>query len=84
MEITMDMIVMIVTTVITAVFGMLAKKFNWDTKDYIPFQNLTIGLFAGILAFDLGLITNVLNAIILCIFSAMTAGGMYDLAKTKK
>lgn len=84
MEITIDMCVMIVTAIITAVFGMCAKKWNWETKDYIPFQNLCIGILAGVLVFITGLSTNVLNAIIICIFSAMTAGGMYDLSKTKK
>ena len=84
MEITIDMVIMIVTAIITAIFGMCAKKWNWETKDYIPFQNLCIGIIAGLLVFLLGLNTNVLQAVILCIFSAMTAGGIYDLSKTKK
>ena len=84
MEITMDMIVMIVTAVITAVFGMCAKKWNWDTANYIPFQNLAIGMLAGALVYLVGLNNNILQAIILCVFSAMTAGGTYDLVKTKK
>lgn len=84
MEISTDMIVMIITSIITAIFGMCAKKWNWETKDYIPFQNLVIGVFAGLLVFATGINTNVLNAIIICIFSAMTAGGVYDLTRTKK
>lgn len=84
MEITIDMIVMIVTAIVTAVFGMCAKRWNWETADYIPFQNLAIGLLAGVLVFAVGLNTNILQAIILCVFSAMTAGGTYDLIKTKK
>ena len=69
MEITMDMIVMIVTAVITAVFGMCAKKWNWTTADYIPFQNLAIGIIAGVLVYLVGLNGNILQAIILCVFS---------------
>lgn len=84
MEITVDMIIMIVTAVITAVFGMCAKKWNWDTANYIPFQNLAIGMLAGALVYLVGLNNNILQAIILCVFSAMTAGGTYDLVKTKK
>lgn len=84
MEITVDMIIMIITAIITAVFGMCAKKWNWDTKDYIPFQNFAIGLIAGVFVYATKLNTNMLQAIIICIFSAMTAGGTYDLIKTKK
>ena len=84
MEITVEMIIMIVTAVITAVFGMCAKKWNWDTANYIPFQNLAIGAIAGALVFAIGLNSNILQSIILCVFSAMTAGGTYDLIKTKK
>lgn len=84
MEITVDMIIMIVTAIITAVFGMCAKKWNWDTANYIPFQNLAIGIIAGSLVFAIGLNSNILQSIILCVFSAMTAGGTYDLIKTKK
>lgn len=84
MEITVDMIIMIVTAVITAVFGICAKKWNWDTANYIPFQNLTVGMLAGALVYLTGLNSNILQAIILCVFSAMTAGGTYDLVKTKK
>lgn len=84
MDISVDMIVMIVTAIITAIFGMCAKRWNWETKDYIPFQNLVIGLSAGLLVFLTGLSANLLNAVLICIFSAMTAGGMYDLSKTNK
>ena len=83
MEITIDMIIMIVTAIVTAIFGCCAKKWKWDTKNYIPFQNLFIGIIAGVLSFTIGLNTNILNAVILCVFSAMTAGGTYDLIKTK-
>lgn len=84
MEITMEMIVMIITAIMTAVFGMCAKKWNWDSKEYIPFQNLAVGIVAGMLVFATGLSNNILQAIILCVFSAMTAGGTYDLIKTNK
>ena len=77
------MIVMIVTAIVTAALGMCAKRWNWETADYIPFQNLAVGILAGILVFAVGLNTNILQAIILCVFSAMTAGGTYDLIKTR-
>lgn len=84
MELNIDMIIMVVTAVVTAIFGMLAKKFNWETKDYIPFQNLIIGILAGLAVFCTGLNKNVLNAIVICVFSAFTAGGAYDFIKTNR
>jgi hypothetical protein len=84
MEITVEMILMVSTAIVTAIMGFLAKKFNWDTKDYIPFQNLTIGLFMGILMCLTGTVENLLNAILIGIFSALTAGGAYDLLKMNK
>ena len=79
MELTVDIII----AVATAIFGTLAKKFNWATQDYIPYQNIAIGIIAGILVFATGLNTNILYALILCIFSATAAGGIYDATKTK-
>ena len=83
MELTPEIITMVVTAIVTAIFGELAKKFNWSTKDYLPFQNLSIGLFSGIIVYIVGLNTNILSAVILGIFASMTAGGMYDLGKMK-
>ena len=71
MEITPEIVTMVVTALATALFGELAKKFNWSTKDYIPFQNLSIGLFTGIIVFVLGLNTNLLSSVIIGLFSAM-------------
>lgn len=83
MKLTPEILTMVVTAIITALFGQLAKKFNWSTKDYIPFQNLSIGLFSGILACLFHFNDNIAESIILGIFAAMTAGGMYDLGKMK-
>lgn len=84
MEISVDIIISVATAIVTAIMGVLAKKFNWDTADYIPFQNIAIGVIAGVLVFVTGLNTNILSALILCIFSACAAGGIYDATKTKK
>ena len=84
MEITPEIITMVVTAFITWLLGLLAKKYEWKTEDYIPLQNAIIGVLAGVIIYLTGLNTNMLNAIITGIFSAMTAGGMYDLTKTGK
>ena len=83
MTLTPEIITMVVTALVTALFGELAKKFNWSTKDYIPFQNLAIGLFAGVLLFITGLNTNLLSAVILSLFASLCAGGTYDLTQMK-
>lgn len=84
MEFNIDMVIMVVTAVVTAIFGTLAKKFNWETKEYIPFQNLAIGVLAGLIVFCTGLNKNAINAVIMCVCSAFTAGGAYDFIKTNR
>lgn len=83
MQLTPEIIIMVVTSIITGIFGILAKKFNWSSKDLIPFQNLAIGLFAGIFLYLTNLNTNLISAVFLSYFSAMGAGGTYDLFKMK-
>ena len=83
MELTADIIIAVATAIVTAIFGTLAKKFNWATQDYIPYQNIVIGIIAGILVFATGLNTNILYSLILCIFFATAEGGIYDATKTK-
>lgn len=83
MELTTDIIIAVATAIVTAIFGTLAKKFNWATQDYIPYQNIAIGVIAGILVYATRLSTNILSALIICLFSAAAAGGLYDATKTK-
>lgn len=80
---TIEEIVMLVTALVTLIFGELSKRFGWVKKKYIPIQNLVIGLFAGFLVYFLKLDENLLSCIITCLFSTLCAGGTYDLAKTK-
>lgn len=76
-------IVMVVTAIVTLIFGELAKRFNWLESKYVPVQNVLIGIIAGGLVYFLRLNENLLSSILLCLFSSMCAGGTYDLAKTK-
>lgn len=79
---TVEQIIAVVTIVITYIFGELSKRFEWFTKDNIPFQNLLIGFFAGVIAFICGLTDNVITSICICILSAFATGGVYDLGKS--
>ncbi len=84
MELTVEIIMAVATAIVTAIAGSLAKKFHLSTEDYIPYQNIAIGIVSGTLCFVTGLIPNILTALILGIFSSSAAGGFYDASKTKK
>jgi hypothetical protein len=80
---TINDVLLVVTAFVTYVFGILAKKFKWVKSKYIPIQNLIIGIVAGILVHVAGVEDNLASAIIMCAAAAFTAGGVYDLTKTK-
>lgn len=82
-EITIEIILAVVTAVITAFLGWAAKKWNWDTSDYIPFQNLAVAIISGILFITTGLQTNVIIAFIISFGASFGAGGLYDLINIK-
>lgn len=79
-----NMIMMIVTMVVTFLMGEITKRYNKNRAEYIPVQNLLIGIIAGVLIYFSGLNTNILNAILTSIFASMSSGGVYDAMKTKK
>lgn len=83
-QITVEIILAVVTAVITAFLGWAAKKWNWASEDYIPFQNLAIAILSGILFIATGLVSNVIVAFIISFGAAFGAGGLYDLIKIKK
>lgn len=78
---TMNDVIVVTTMFITYVFGILAKKFNWLESNYIPIQNLLIGVIAGLLVYFSGLNDNIISSIIVCAASAFAAGGIYDTRK---
>lgn len=82
--ITTEIILTVVTAVVTAFLGWVAKKWSWPTEEYIPFQNLAVAIISGTLFIVTGLITNVVVAFIISFGAAFGAGGIYDLIKTKK
>lgn len=83
-QITVEIILAVVTAVITAFLGWAAKKWNWASEDYIPFQNLAIAILSGILFIATGLVSNVVVAFIISFGAAFGAAGLYDLIKSKK
>jgi len=78
-----ETILMVVTALVSYIFGELAKKFNWIEKKYIPIQTLVIGLIAGVIYYTAVDDSNLITAIIMALSSLM-ACGVYDLSRTKK
>lgn len=85
MVLTSEMIMSVVTGLVTYIFGVLSKKFNWIESKYIPVQNAIIGIIAGMICYVLKITeADLLTSIIYCIIGAMASGGTYDLTKTKQ
>lgn len=79
---TLEQIMMVVTPVVSFIFGTLAKKFNWMESRYIPAQTLVIGMISALLYYFIVDNSNFASAIIIA-FSGLIAGGAYDLHKLK-
>lgn len=79
----MEITYMVIVTLVTLVLGAITKTFidEIPTK-FIPLQNLIIGILSAIIVLVFKVETDILQAIVLCIFSSMGAGGIYDLNKT--
>ena len=82
--ISMEVIISVVTAIVTYLFGVLAKKFEWIESKYIPLQNLVIGVLAGGLTYTLGLAPDLTTALMLCLFASLGAGGTHDLTHMTK
>lgn len=80
---TIESIFIFVTTIVSYVFGKLAKKFKWIESKYIPYQNLIIGIISSVLYYSLIDNSNIENAIVTA-FSGLIAGGFYDMTRTDK
>ena len=81
MTISLSVIIMLVAYI----FGAITKIFieNIPNK-FIPIQNVVIGILSGVVCFFLHIYDNLLNSIVVCIMSTMSAGGIADLIETRK
>ena len=85
MVVTIEMLMSVVTALVTYVFGWASKKFGWVESKYIPYQNAVIGLILGILCYLLKLTdADLITSIIYCLIGSMASGGTYDLTKVNK
>ena len=80
MNLTLEMIIPVITMSVSYFFGFLAKKFNWYEKKYIPIQNAII----GVLSATIYCISKPEADFVTVLFTALSgfvAGGVYDLKK---
>ena len=81
----METTYMSIVMLITLILGTITKAFIEEIPSkYIPIQNFIIGAVSAFICYRCNIEPNLLQAIVLCIFAAMGAGGSYDLAKTIK
>lgn len=82
MQITLDSIIPVITVIISYIFGLLAKKFNWYESKYIPIQNGVIGIVSAIIYYIAVPESNFV-VVLFTALSGFAAGGVYDATKTK-
>lgn len=81
MTISLSVVIMLVAYI----FGAITKIFiNKLPNNFIPIQNVVIGIISGIICFFLKLDDNLLNSILVGLMSTMSAGGIADLIEVKK
>ena len=81
----MEITYVVVTYIITYTLGAITKTFiDAIPNKFIPLQNVIIGVVSGIICYYLGLEESIIQAIVLCFMSALSAGGTADLKGMKK
>lgn len=81
--ITIEIIITVVTAVVTGLLGMLFKNSIVPSR-LIPLQNFIIGIIATVITISLNLMDNPIAAGLICLGASFGVGGLYDLVKTKK
>jgi len=70
----------VIVFIVTYVIGAITKTFIDVIPDrYIPLQNVFIGVISGLICYYTKIEPDALQALVLCFFAAIGAGGTYDL-----
>lgn len=78
----MQITYVVIVTLITYIFGAITKCFvDAIPNKYIPIQNVIIGVISGLVCYFLGVEPDLLTSVVLCLISAIGAGGIADLTK---
>jgi len=82
MVITLETIIPVITVIISYIFGILAKKFNWYESKYIPVQNGIIGILSAVIYY-IAVPESKFVVVLFTALSGFAAGGIYDASKTE-
>lgn len=81
----MEITYVVIISIVTYILGSITKLFiDAIPNKYIPFQNVVIGIIAGLICYFTKIEPNILQALVLCLTASMGAGGIADLTQTKK
>lgn len=78
----MQITYVVITTLITYICGAFTKMFvDAVPNKFIPIQNVIIGVISGVVCYFVGIEPDLLTSLVLCLISAIGAGGIADLTK---
>ena len=74
-----EIIMSLVTIVVTLILGLIAKKVSWVSDNLIPLQNLIIGIIVSLIYYFMTKDVSINIAL-----SGLLIGGTYDIIKNLK
>ena len=74
-----EIIMSLVTIVVTFILGIIAKKISWVSDNLIPIQNLVIGIIVSLIYYFMTKDVSINIAL-----SGLLTGGTYDIIKNLK
>lgn len=74
-----EIIMSLVTIVVTFILGLIAKKASWVSDNLIPIQNLVIGIIVSLIYYFMTKDISINIAL-----SGLLTGGTYDIIKNLK
>ena len=83
MQITFELVFVVVSAVITGVLGTIFKDRVVPSR-FIPIQNIVIGIIAAIVAVYFNLFDNIGTAILISLAVSLGVGGAYDAIAINK
>lgn len=74
-----EIIMSLITIVVTFILGLIVKKVNWVSDNLIPLQNLVIGIIVSLIYYFMTKDVSINIAL-----SGLLSGGTYDIFKNLK
>ena len=71
-----EIIMSLITIVVTFILGLIAKKVSWVSDNLIPLQNLVIGIIVSLIYYFMTKDVSINIAL-----SGLLSGGTYDIFK---